>query len=116
MQIKTIWKPMPEFREFDAEVNNALNNGWRLSRREVLHGEAYTPNEYGKRLLYAELVKADPVPEQPAMDPQEAIQVLARACEAAPNCEPEDCPLYDWCTNMGDDPVPKEWKLGPKKQ
>lgn len=116
MQIKTIWKPFKNVAQFDMEVNGALTGGWRLTKREVLPGEAYTPHEYGKRLLYAELVKSDPVPEQPAMDPQEAIQVLARACEAAPHCEPGSCPLHDWCTTLGNDPVPKDWKQGPKKQ
>lgn len=110
MQIKTIWRTVSEHQKFDVEVNNALAEDWRLTRREVLPGEQYTASDYGRRLLYAELVKMDPKPEQPTVDPLEAVQVLARTCENAPHCEPEECPLYSWCTNMGDDPVPKDWK------
>lgn len=116
MQIKTIWKKISNACEFDVEVNAALTEGWRLTRRELLQCEADTMREEGRRLLYAELVKMDPRPEQPTIDPLEAVQVLARACEAAPHCEPEDCPLYGWCTNMGDDPVPKDWKQKTDEQ
>ena len=116
MQIKTILKIDAEAVEFDVEVNAALAEGWRLTRREVLPGEQYTETIYGRRMLYAELVKMDPRPEQSTIDPLEAVQVLARACEAAPHCEPEECPLYGWCTNMGDDPVPKDWKQKTDEQ
>lgn len=116
MQIKTIRKTIFSASEFDDEVNKALDAGWRLTRREVLQGEGKEKTCYDNWLLYAELVKMDPVPEQPAMDPLEAIQVLARACENAPQCEPESCPLHDWCTTLGNDPVPKDWKQAPKRQ
>lgn len=116
MQIRTIWKPFENVAQFDMEINGALTGGWRLTKREVLPGEAYTPHEYGRRLLYAELVKMDQPPEQPDMDPREAIQVLARACEAAPQCEPESCPLHGWCMGLGHDSVPKTWKRDPVKQ
>lgn len=110
MQIKTIRKTLFSASEFDEAVNEELAKGWRLTRREVLQGDGKGERSYDNWLLYAELVKMDPRPEQSTIDPLEAVQVLARACEAAPHCEPEECPLYGWCTNMGDDPVPKDWK------
>ena len=110
MQIKTIWQPFSFPEQFDMDVNKALDDGWRLTKREVLQCEADTMREEKRRLLYAELVKMDPPPEQPTVDPMEAVQVLARACENAPQCEPGICPLHDWCTSSLADVVPKDWK------
>lgn len=106
MQIKTIWKPLDYIGMFDNTVNDALADGWRLTKREILPSN----------LLYAELVKVDPLPETAAIDPLEAVQVLARACEAAPHCEPGSCPLHDWCTGLSTDSVPKDWKRSAENE
>ena len=110
MQIKTIFNPLDYAGLFDNAVNEALDDGWRLTRRELLQCEADTMREEKRRLLYAELVKMDPPSEQPVGDPLEAVQVLARTCENAPQCEPGSCPLHDWCVGLSSESVPKDWK------
>lgn len=114
MQIKTIICRNEDANAFDAEINHWLAEGWRLTKREVLISDSVTARAVDMR-LYAELVKMDPAPE-PIMEPLEAVQVLARACENAPQCEPDDCPLYDWCTGIPVYVVPKDWKEDTKKQ
>lgn len=60
-QIKTIYKIMDpkimsgiEIGDFDRQVNEALQEGWRLIKREVFHPDGSTDYDY-HRTLYAEL-------------------------------------------------------------
>lgn len=56
MQIKTIKFKIDAAEAFDNEVNRALENGWALTKREVLppyEGQSYVHH----RMLYAELQK-----------------------------------------------------------
>lgn len=105
MEIKTIVYSFVGSRAFDANVNAAMAEGWRLTRREVF------PD--GDGLLYAELVKLSdedelsPTPEPPTW--QEAVEVLRDTCASVPGCT--DCPALHWCAKVvdDDDPSPREW-------
>ena len=117
MKIKTVWNIVENASFFDAEVNGLLEDGWQISRREFIPGENYGGNadRYGKRLLYAELVKldeADMEPREP--DPpfgwDEAVETIREECKAAAGCD-ERCPVYAWCQENIPiaAPAPKRW-------
>lgn len=55
LQIKTIAKRIDDAKEFDAEVNAAIAEGWVLVKREVLQPLAHPTNGISRRMLYAEL-------------------------------------------------------------
>lgn len=59
MEIKTIWEVLDKSNLFDMAVNEALRVGWTLVKREILPGERYNERNFGRRLLYAELVWED---------------------------------------------------------
>ena len=71
LEIKTIWGELVSSSLFDANVNEALAEGWELVRREVLPRRV----ERGDTLLYAE---------------------LERITEAEEEEEPEDDGLAEW--------------------
>lgn len=109
MKIKTITGRLNYPDDFDREVNDAQEDGWRLVKREVLPGTPGNPNS--PRLLYAELVQLDPEPEPEAqpLDPIGCLEALRKFC-AGNKCD--TCPLDDWCPvwlprNEG----PADWEL-----
>ena len=61
MKIKTIRWRLDAAEQFDEEVNAALAEGWHLTKREVLDGRQLSTDAYLHRMLYAELVKLDPM-------------------------------------------------------
>lgn len=101
MKIKTVWNNVDHSAAFDAEVNELLTDGWQLVKREVLPGMSYTPTDYAKRLLYAELVKLDEADmkhqEPDPVNWQEAVEVLRETCRTAEDCGKDGCPMFDWC-------------------
>lgn len=111
MKIKTISHRFDRVEEFDDQVNRALEEGWRLVKREVIPG---APNDYAR--VYAELVQLDPEPEvaepQP-VDPCVAIRVLRDTCEAVPvaDCGSDRCPLYAWCEGLRKGGDPTDWVI-----
>lgn len=90
MQIKTIWSRIDSYESFDARVNKALADGWTLVKREVLPGESYNENNWGCRLLYAELVKGEAAPPgaMPQVDNVFHAAGIVKAC----------CDSHDGCT------------------
>ena len=56
LQIKTIQKQADAFKEFDADVNAALADGWTLTKRAVLP-PFDCGSVYFHRMYYAELEK-----------------------------------------------------------
>lgn len=105
MKIKTIARNFNWIGEFDQLVNTAQEEGWVLTKREVIRGTDRT-------LLYAELVQLDPEPEpteaQP-LDPITCLEALRKFC-AGSKCD--TCPLEHWCPvwlprNEG----PADWEL-----
>lgn len=109
MKIKTIIRNFDWVEEFDKEVNEAQEEGWRLVKREVLPG---TPGDPGsRRLLYAELVQLDPEPEpedQP-LDPIVCLESLRKFCTGS-MCD--TCPLDDFCArHLPRNEGPADWEL-----
>lgn len=102
MKIKTIRSAKADI--FDICVNDALDEGWRLSRREVIQ----TAMDVS---YYAELVKVD---EVPAPDPLEALRVVRDFCEEMPTekCLGK-CPLTPWCAMYcaDDNMSPADWEI-----
>lgn len=93
MEIKTVWTPV--ISKFDSYVNDAMADGWKLIKREVLVDQ----NNLTNSVFYAELVKlseADelsPTPEPPTWE--EAVEVLTGMCKTRASCA--DCPAIKWC-------------------
>lgn len=57
LQIKTIRNRIDNAVSFDKEVNEALAEGWQLTRRDVLQPKAQSENMQTHIMLYAELEK-----------------------------------------------------------
>ena len=118
MKIKTIVRNFDWVEEFDQLVNAAIDEGWRLVKREVIPGVAGV-NTNSRRLLYAELVQLDPepVPEAQPMDPIDAVYAIKATCDAIPlkDCQGGRCPLYVWCCQLEGGRDPSDWDL-PKKE
>ena len=113
MKIKTITDVLPFSNRFDDRVNDAMGDGWRLVKREVIPAGS---NPDSHRLLYAELVELDPVPEVPEpqpVDPCVAIRILRDTCEAVPvaDCGSDRCPLYAWCEGLRKGGDPTDWVI-----
>lgn len=73
-QIKTIYKTMDpkivgplEVEDFDRQVNEALQDGWKLVKRDVFHPNGNTSYDY-HRVLYAEMERDDCVPKYASCD------------------------------------------------
>lgn len=101
MEIKTIVSSMTWVGNFDEMVNDALAEGWRLTRRDVL------PNT---DRLYAELVKLDPPAEPEKSDLLTAMRVIKAECDSHSSCQ--TCPLYPWC----DVHAPCDWETPEEVQ
>ena len=109
MKIKTITGRLNYPDDFDQEVNEAQEEGWRLVKREVLPGTTGNPNS--PRLLYAELVQLDPepVPEAQPVDPIACLETLREFCDSN-KCE--GCRLHDFCTrHLPRNEGPADWEL-----
>lgn len=109
MKIKTITGRLNYPTDFDQEVNEAQEEGWRLVKREVLPG---TPGKSDSpRLLYAELVQLDPEPEP--QDPFDAVRAIRSACLNVPQseCNAGRCPLYSWCVGLAEAHDPTDWEI-----
>lgn len=69
LEIKTITRKVDNQKDFDAEVNKALAEGWELVKRELLP-PFEGPTRFWERALYAELerVTEDEEEEEPEDD------------------------------------------------
>lgn len=113
MQIKTIKNRLDNAEAFDAAVNEALANGWAMVKRELITNEQPRCDTFFYSMLYAELVKNDPVeePEADAVTWQESVEVLRNACASCAECGPS-CPMYAWCQdNLVKTEAPIHWSL-----
>lgn len=111
MEIKTIKNRLDNAKDFDAEVNAALADGWRLIRRDViLPVQPNTGSTYFHTMLYAELVKLDPPAEPEKPDALAAMRVIKETCSSVDSCE--DCPVQPWC-NLH---APHLWELPEEVQ
>lgn len=114
MKIKTITEELAFAGVFDSRVNENLAKGWHLVRRDIIPAG---PNPNSHRLLYAELVQLDPVPEPQPVDHFEALRAIKAACLNVPQteCNAGRCPLYSWCRDMSEYTDPTDWDL-PEKE
>lgn len=87
MKIKTIVKGHAD--DFDDAVNAALDEGYRLIRRDVINDHHY-----------AQLEKADEPVQLNLMD---AVRTVHEECLKYDSCR--DCPLDNVCNNSS----PAEW-------
>lgn len=104
LEIKTIARPATEKEEFDAEVNEALADGWELVRRDILPPyEGVT--RFWERVLYAELER-EVAPEE-AEEPEDAFTswIVTRDPIQPYRCEKcgfkDIVPRQDGCPNCG---------------
>ena len=58
-QIKTIKNRLDNAASFDEEVNAAIAEGWRLTKREVLQPKAQSESLHSYTVLYAELEREE---------------------------------------------------------
>lgn len=100
MKIKTIIRGLSWADEFDQLVNEALEDGWQLVKREVI----------ADTQLLVELVLLEPKPEaEPPANPVAALRALREFCVSRP-CE--GCPLVYFCTrHLACDEGPADWKV-----
>ena len=102
MKIKTIVHEHPD--TFDQSVNEYLDKGYELTRREIL-----TPPTagHGPAAHYAQLTKQD---EPEAPDPWDALRALKALCLSVPTeaCERAECPIYDFCNKQFKE-LPEGW-------
>lgn len=110
MEIKTLIANTDNVVAFDKKVNEAMAEGWRLAKREILPGQQYNETNWARRILYAELVKLDPPAEPETPDLLKAVQVIKAECDSHGSCE--DCLVYPWC----DYNAPCRWKLPEEVQ
>ena len=114
MKIKTIRHRLDNVKEFDDQLNKALEDGYQLVNRGLVPGFRLDGGGYLHNMLYAELVLPDPEPAQePAeeIDPFQVLRQVKEICEAVTDsCN--NCPIKDWCfgpLKNGDDPT--DWEL-----
>ena len=66
MLIKTIKNRLDNNKSFDKEVNEALSEGWILTKRYIIEGKQLSSDIYAHNMLVVEMVKLDqPVEDQP---------------------------------------------------
>ncbi len=96
MEIKTVVESHNWPGAFDDKVNEALADGWRLTRRDVLQGSDR---------FYAELVKLDLPAEPETPDLLTAMRAIKAECDSHDSCG--DCPARPWCNYH----TPNNWEL-----
>jgi hypothetical protein len=113
MKIKTVNAKLIDSETFDREVNKALEEGYRITRQDVIPGGSYMSN-----MLYAQMVLPDPTPEPEQPDLLEALRTIRDHCAAMPTerCLTPDCPLSPWCDLYTADGIsPMDWVI-PEKE
>lgn len=100
MKIKTVFDQSAA--AFDAEVNEALADGWRLVRRF-----SDLPRAFIAELVLPDEPEAPPEPRP--RDPFDALRVVRDFCDAH-KCE--GCPLIDWCSrHLPRNEGPADWTI-----
>ena len=95
-QIKTISYKLEYAAAFDDKVNEAIREGWKLTKREVLMPKAQSNSMYTSIMLYAELE-------------QEIITERERCCENCAHFEKD--PFDEPCNKCEDEEyAPSQWE------
>lgn len=114
MEIKTITVNLACAADFDEQVNAAIRDGYRLTKRErvqvgVAYGGNFSKDDISTDfVLYAELEKPDAAP-----DPVELVRELQACCDcvALETCQCGGCPLEWLCGQIGAGRQLDEWEL-----
>jgi hypothetical protein len=106
MKIKTIIHDYPV--KFDEQVNQAIEEGYLLERRELVPLDATS-----KAYHYAQLVLPDPPAEPEPFDPGLALHQVQTFCHSVDqnDCGTDRCPLNGWCQRLRDCADPTDWDL-----
>ena len=99
MKILTVISQTGE--DFDAQVNKAMAEGWRLTDRGLRN-----TGTNGAMSLYAELVLPDAPPEPVEPDLLTAMRAVQGECNEHTSCR-ATCPLWGYCGNQ----APHMWNL-----
>lgn len=111
MEIKTVVMPRCiGAKKFDKQVNDALKEGFKLTRRDVIPGH----DDGSTRLepaYYAELVKLDePARKDDTPNVFELLEAVSKFCASKPNCD--GCPLKEFCeAHLADNEGPADWDI-----
>lgn len=111
MKIKTIWDT--GVTAFDEKVNQALTEGYKLARREVIPDHRNLDDS----AFYAELVMLDESDTLPgkvdlsATDPVALAEAIRSHCATitGEECKNDRCPLAAYCDAIRDGKTPEEW-------
>lgn len=97
LQIKTIADSLDNVWNFDDEVNAALAEGWKLTKRTMMMPQAHATGTYTHPVLYAEL-------ERDVITEADRVCENCKHCDLDPNAEP--------CRNCNDGPnnYPTHWE------
>ena len=111
MEIKTIRKQLDYVEDFDKEVNAAMADGWKLTKREVL----VPPTDDKHIMVYAELEKPDEKTAEELLEAAKegvlvAMGVLHDICKAHYDCS--ECPVGNICNGE----MPCAWALPEDKK
>lgn len=108
MKIKTVWTANTV--NFDDQVNQALEDGYQLVKRELIPAPHLDDTVY-----YAELVLPDEPEEQEPpvpLTPLDALQFIQNTCTATSDKDCQfACPLRPWCNQLRDGGDPTDWDL-----
>lgn len=106
MKIKTVTDKTES--GFDSKVNQYLNNGYILERRDILW------EEKGKfYFFYAELVSDVDTDVQEPVDPVSFAEDIRKYCVSVPaeECMDDRCPLALYCDAIREGKTPEEWPV-----
>lgn len=109
MKIKTVWTA--DTVGFDNQVNQALENGYLLVKRELVPARQIDDTVY-----YAELILPDEPeelePQEDQLSPLGALHVIQDTCFGTNDKDClYNCPLRPWCNQLRDGGDPTDWDL-----
>ena len=111
MKIKTIWDA--GVTAFDEKVNQALTEGYKLARREVIPDR----RDLDDSAFYAELVMLEENDKLPGkvdlsgVDPVALAEEIRAHCHTVTTeeCQNDRCPLAAYCDAIRGGKTPEEW-------
>lgn len=105
MKIKTVCSELMAIA--DSDVNELLDSGWQLVRREIVQNKKSSNGV----CFYAELVKSDDREEE--IDPVAYAEAIRRYCASVPmeDCKNGGCPMGPYCDAMLSGKTPEDWPL-----
>lgn len=97
LQIKTIADSLDNVWNFDDEVNAAIAEGWKLTKRTMMMPQAHATGTYTHPVLYAELER-------------DVITEAERGCENCKHCDLDGSAVPCRECKDGPDNYPTHWE------